>query len=192
MRERGDPRRWPAAVGLALGLTLAVAFWLPRSWLAFVLPTGRGVADLDPGDADRWRLQVMPPIEVWTPARPEAPPPPPPDPTPYQDPQWWLSGRIVGAAADPALFAPTVAAPDDTLDLLLGALELGADLMTRARPDSLLAARLFELRLEEGFRFDDLKPYLTHLSRAAAYADMMSRVADMYGDHLRQEIQVPD
>ena len=80
----------------------------------------------------------------------------------------------------------------DTVGRVLGALGLGADFMTRAKPDSVLAARLFNLQLEDSFRYDELKPFLTRMARSRAYADILAQAADMYDEHLSQEIRVPD
>ncbi len=62
----------------------------------------------------------------------------------------------------------------------------------RTRPDSLLASRLFLLRVEDSFKFDELKPYLSAMARSRDYADIMSRAADMYDHFLAQEIMTPD
>jgi len=98
---------------------------------------------------------------------------------------------VARTEADAALFAPQ-AAESDTVSLLLTELGLGTEFLTRTEPDSVLAARLFLLQVEDQFRYDELKPYLTHLARSKAYADILSRAADMYDEHLQQEIQVPD
>ena len=194
MRDRRDPWKWPVSIGLALSLALAVVFWLPRSWLGFLLapvPESFRVA----GRQNRPWLVLLPPPAVEVIA-PETEPPPSPDNLPlrplHQDPRWWSAGWIVGAAEDAALFESTTSTAEDTLRLVLAELGLGVDFMTRARPDSVMAARLFLLRVEDSFRYDELKPHLTHLSRAKAYADLMSRAADMYDEPLAQEIQVPD
>lgn len=74
--------------------------------------------------------------------------------------------------------------------MALDLLGVTSGLRAGARADSLLASRLRLLRLKDDFRFDELKPYLHALSRSAAYADIMSRSADMFGDFLEQEIMV--
>jgi len=193
MRDRRDPWKWPVSIGLALSLTLAVVFWLPRSWLGFLLSPRAPSARVDRQGNQRWLILVPPPrVEVVTEAS-DPPPPERPPPRPlHQDPRWWSEGWVVGAAADAALIAPTVPSAEDTLRLILAELGLGVDFITRVRPDSVLAARLFLLQLEDSFRFDELKPYLSQLGRAEARADLMSRVADMYDEPLRQEIRVPD
>ena len=193
MHNRGEPWKWPVSIGLALSLTLAVVFWLPRSWLGFLLSPRAPSARIDRHWNQRWLILVPPPrVEVVTEASEPLPPERLPTRPLHQDPRWWSEGWVVGAAEDAALFAPTVPATNDTLRLILAELGLGVDVMTRARPDSLLAARLLLLRLEDSLRFDVLKPTLAHLGRAEAYADIMSRAADMYDEPLQQEIRVPD
>ncbi len=78
------------------------------------------------------------------------------------------------------------------MTVVLQALGLGADFMNRARPDSVLASRLFMLQVEDNFRYDELKPFLTQMARSRAYADILSRAADMYNEHLDRTVQVPD
>jgi len=194
MRDRREPWKWPVAIGLAVSLMLTVAFWLPRSWLGFLLSGGDSAAVVDSGPGGQWLTLLPPPPVGILEAQADLPQA---DEAPLrqplaEDPRWWREGWAVDTARDETLFAPPAAALDDTVRLLLGGLGLGVDFMTRARPDSILAARLFLMQLEDGFRYDELKPYLSSLARARAYADIMSRAADMYDEHLRQEIQVPD
>ena len=192
MRDRRDPWKWPFAIGLALGLTLAVGLWLPRTWLNFLLAP-QDSSRATTGPAGRWLvLQPPPVIEVQT-ARDPRPDPParPQTPPPHEDPRWWLAGFAAGARADTALFAPA-AAPVDTVAQVLAALGLGQDFMTAARPDSVLAARLILLQAHDALAFDALKPLLLQMGRAERYADIMSKAADMYDEPLAQEIRVPD
>jgi len=173
---------------------LAAALWLPRSWLGFLV----GSRDPD-GSGGRvtqgqWLTLLPPPaLAIHDPAADRPLDPDRPQPAAlHQDPRWWQDGWAVRTVGDEALFAPTAPAADDTLLLLLSELGLGVDFMTRARPDSVLAARLFLLHVEDAFGYDELKPYLLQMGRAKDYADIMSRAADMYDEHLAQEIQVPD
>lgn len=193
MRDRVDPWKWPVSITMAVGLMLAAALWLPRSWLGFLLSPRGPTGALEQQIESSWLVVQPPPeLEVVLPeADPQPPLPPLSLPRLHQDPRWWTNGWIVGAEQDEALFATSPATPD-TLQLLLTELGLDADFGSEARPDSVLAARLFLLQLHDGLRYDELKPYLTQLSRASAYADILSRAADMYDEHLRQEIRVPD
>ncbi len=193
MRERRDPWKWPVTVGLTAGLLWAVVFWLPRSWLSFLLPNPL-VAGAGPALRPQEMLTLLPPLVVVVQPDPREPPPAAelPEPPAPVDPRWWTDGWAVTAVNDTALFNAGATAPPDTVGRLLQALGLGDDFMTWARPDSILAARLFELRLEEGFDYDELKPYLSGLARSRAYADILSRAADMYNEHLAKVIQVPD
>ena len=76
--------------------------------------------------------------------------------------------------------------------VFLERLGVGQDLLTLVKPDSVLAARLILLQREDQMGFDELKPYFQAVTRSRAYADILSRAADMYGDFLQQEIIVPD
>ncbi len=194
MRDRREPWKWPLCIGVALSLMLVAAFGLPRSWLEFLLAGGEHTAlNQDPA-REQW-LVLLPPLEFEV-FEPQLEPPPDkqdvPVPKLHQDPRWWTERWTVAADRDAALFAPTSPAADDTVRLLLAELGLGVDFMTRAKPDSVLAARLFLLQLEESFRYDELKPYLNQLARSKTYADILSKAADMYDEHLAQTIQVPD
>lgn len=194
MRDRREPWKWPLSIGLAVGLMLVVALWLPRSWLGFLLVPRGADHPAEMAGPPPWLTLLPPPvIQVVTPEDDT-----PPDPVTtrlsavHQDPRWWEDGWAVSTTTDQSLFAPTVPTPDDTLQLLLTELGLGVDFMTRARPDSVLAARLFLLQLEDGFRYEELKPYFESVTRARTYADINARAADMYDEPLSQEIQVPD
>lgn len=109
---------------------------------------------------------------------------------PHRDPDWWSRGWIIRADDDPP--ATPASATVDSVAILLMALGVERDFMERTRPDSLLASRLFLMQVEDSFQFDELKPYLAAMTRSRAYADMFSRVADMYDDFLSQEIMTPD
>ena len=194
MRKRREPWKWPLCFGVAVSLMLVVAFGLPRSWLGFLLPGGEG-SELDQDPASEQWLILMPPPE-WEVFEPRLEPAPPPHdhsaPKLHQDPRWWTARWTVAAQNDEALFTPLDAATEDTVRLLLAELGLGVDFMTRAQPDSMMAARLFLLQLEDSFLYDELKPFLHQVTRSRAYADILSRAADMYDEPLAQTIQVPD
>ncbi len=107
-----------------------------------------------------------------------------------QDPDWWSRGWVIRTAEeDPASVSP---AARDSVAILLTALGVERDFIKRARPDSVLAARLFILRVEDSFNFDELKPYLSAMARSRDYADILSRAADMYDYFLDSEIMTPD
>ncbi|MFO7608168.1 MAG: hypothetical protein R6X35_03055 [Candidatus Krumholzibacteriia bacterium] len=189
MHRRASPWRWPAAVGLAVGLLLAGVFLVPRAWLDALF------SPLDLERADRrapprpWLVLLPPPeIRVAAPDRPD-----PPDPVPRAlapQPDWWVRGWRIRAAEDLATsLAPT---PADSARILLDAVGLPVELAMIARPDSALAARLLLLRREDALRFDALKPYLHAMARSAMHRDLQARVADMYDDFLRQEIIVTE
>jgi hypothetical protein len=189
MRDHGDPYKWPFALGLSLVLTTSLFFVVPWTWLGLLFPD----ADLEPDSEPEptpW-LSLLPPPEVLvTPEPPKAMVPRDEPPPPREDPRWWSEGwKIRVEEESRTLMVPAVL---DSVTYLLSALGVGQDLLTQARPDSLLASRLAFMQLEDSFRFDELKPYLGAMTRAAAYADIMSRAADMYDDFLQSEIMVPD
>lgn len=172
-----------------MGLLLAGVFLVPQSWMdAFFSPL-----DLRPDDGrERPRpwLVLVPPPEVAVLDR--SAPPPPPLPAAIEPPaaDWWARGWRVRVADDLAEgLRPT---PEDSSRVVLDALGLPTNLAMLVRPDSLLAARLLIMRREDGFRFDELKPYLQAMTRAAMYRDIQARAADMYDDFLHQDIIVPD
>jgi hypothetical protein len=188
-RRRGHPARWPLAGASAVALLLAAMLGTPRSWLGFLLPDGR-LSRTNAASSSRPWLVLEPPPEI-EPVRSRDEPPPPRRPPPAPPPaDWWREGwRVRIAATAREDLVPT---PEDSVVYLLKTLGLPRDLVRRARPDSVLAARLILLAREDAFRFEELKPYFGAVTRARAFADLQSRVADMYDDHLRQEIIVPD
>lgn len=192
MRDRRDPWKWPFSLGLALTLTLGVFLLLPVGWLDGLFPNfdrnAAGKARLPA----RW-ITVLPPLDFAV--RPETDPLPaerkksePPAP---QDARWWEEAWRVQAEVAVGRDLPLAASADDSVTVLLAELGVGADFLQTVRPDSLLAARLTLLRVEDSFRFDELKPYFSAVTRSRAYADILSRAADMYDEHLQSQIMVP-
>lgn len=184
---RASPWRWPLAWAFVLGSLAALVFLVPASWIAWFFSP----LDLEQGRTPEPRpwLVLVPPPEVLPEvpaAEPEKRPPPPVQAPPPAD--WWTAAWRVRAADDVA--AGTAAAVEDSARVVLDALGLPTDLAMIVRPDSVMAARLLLMEREDGFRFDELKPYLSAMTRAAAYRDLQSRVADMYDDFLRQDIMV--
>ncbi len=193
MRDRRDPWRWPFSIGLALSLFLAGIFLIPQTWVDFFLssldrPDFAG--DIPP---QSW-LEILPPPELYI-EQEAVKPPVPPDPPPLERPdaadaRWWTQGwrvRVVETVAGDLHDSPI-----DSSLVLLTMLDLTPDILGIMRPDSVLASRLWFMQLADSFRFDELKPYLGAMTRSQAYADIMSRAADMYDDFLESEIMVPD
>lgn len=193
MRDRRDPWKWPFALGLALALTLGLFLLVPVGWLASLFPDpGRGAGGQAARPA-RW-ITVLPPVEIVArpDSRPDPPPPrrePPPSPG---DPRWWDEAWRVRTEVRVVRDLRPAATADDSVAVLLEQLGVGIDFLRTVRPDSLLAARLTLLQVEDSFRFDELKPYFSAVTRSRAYADILSRAADMYDDHLQSQIMVPD
>lgn len=193
MRDRRDPWKWPFALVAAVALTIGLFLYLPAAWIdsLFSYPgPADHAADLPPA---RW-ITLLPPPDIALIPEPETDakdkPDPPEIPFVREDPRWWSEGWQVqtGIAVSRDL-APTSA---DSVAVLLQELGLGLDFLSQARPDSVLAARLTLMQVEDSMRFDELKPYLSAMTRARAFRDMKSREADMYDDHLQSEIIVPN
>ena len=193
MRDRRDPWKWPVCIGLTVAMVLVTAFLLPQRWIdAFFSPLSL-VERLEREQGPDWMLILPPPpVEMVPDHQPEttAPRPDSARKQTHRDPDWWAKGwRIRTVPEVPAAVTRAVA---DSVAILLVALGVERDFMSRARPDSVLAVRLFMMQVEDSFRFDEMKPYLSAMTRARAYTDIMSRVADMYDDFLATEIMTPD
>jgi hypothetical protein len=194
MRDRRDPWKWPACIGLTVALLLTVVFLVPASWIAAFFSPLSLAERMERERAGSWLAVLPPPVVESVADREPVPPAPDPDDVPpidHRDPDWWSRGWVVQATPHGPEDNVRKAA-DDSVTILLAALGVERDFMARARPDSVLAARIFLLQVEDSFRFDEMKPYLTAMARARDYADIMSRAADMYDDFLRQEIMTPD
>ena len=193
MRDRRDPWKWPFSIGLTLVVFLGAAFLLPQPWIdAFFSPLSlleRMEREQDP----QWMVILPPPpIEVVPDFQPDVtdPSPEPFHDEDHQDPDWWSRGWIIRAVVEPP--STESQAVRDSVAILLRALGVERDFINRTRPDSVLAARLFILQVEDSFNFDELKPYLSAMARSRDYADIMSRAADMYDYFLDSEIMTPD
>jgi len=193
MRERHDPWRWPISIGTALGLFLAVIFLTPQAWVdIFFSPLNRDFSSLASGQ--RAWLEILPPpileMQQAPDPKPEVPSPPPQPRPVASDARWWTEGWRVRTVESVA--ADLQETRLDSIAVVLEMLDLTPDILSLARPDSVLASRLHLMRIEDSFRFDELKPYLGAMTRARAYRDILSRAADMYGDFLQSDIMVPD
>ncbi len=190
--RRPEPWKWPLCLACALAVFVLGPFLTPRAWI-FLLPQPRpeslGDAPVPPG---RW-WRILPPPEVEVVSRLRDEPPVrvmAPWTAPAEDPRWWTEGWQV--VSDRSAVREGKAAARDSLDFALEILGLPADVLLQARPDSILAQRLFFLQLEESFSLGELKPYLRSLTEAAALEDIYSRAADMYDDFLQQKIMATD
>lgn len=191
MRQRSDPWKWPFALGTAALLTCVLFLLVPAAWLDALFPDGAGRHPRQAAPAPRFLTLLPPPdIQLTVDEPPEPEPETPERDLPHQDPRWWdAAWQVQTVTARQRDLAP---ANLDSVEVLLSALGVGADFLNLARPDSVLANRLALLQLEDSFRFEELKPYLGAMTRARAYADILSRAADMYDDHLQSQIMVPD
>ncbi len=193
MRDRRDPWKWPFSIGLTLAVFLGAAFLLPQQWIESFFSPLSLMDRLEREQEPRWMVILPPPpIEMVSDIqRGKSDPQSEEDRDGiHQDPDWWSRGWIIRAAERSVEAAsPTV---EDSVAILLTALGVERDFINRARPDSVLAARLFMMRVEDSFNFDEWKPYLDAMAYSRDYADLMSRAADMYDSFLATEIMTPD
>ena len=191
LRRRGNPWRWPVAVLVTCSLFLGGLFFTPDAWIDWFMNPRDSVRLADGRAVRPWLVLVPPPVieVIRAPTVEPVDRRPPGEPAPEMA-DWWRRGwRIRVAETASRDLRPSA---EDSTRYLLTSLGLAPDLARRARPDSILAARLILLRRQESYRFDELKPYFEAMTRARAYADLHSRVADMYDNFLAQEIMVPD
>jgi len=192
MRTRHHPLKWPFSIGLALALFLGAVFWIPAEWIDFFF-SPRNIAENQVAQRPGQWLNILPPptIEIvpLDEKLPEATTQPPVT-LPADDPDWWTQGwRIQTVSETRILLKPT---PVDSVKVILQALGIGMDFTRKALPDSVLNHQLMILGIEDGFAFEELKPYLSALTRARAMMDKKSRESDMYDEHLGSQIMVPD
>ncbi len=193
MRSRQHPFKWPLVITLALVCFFAGIFLVPAQWInLFFSPLNIQTHDLEEPRAN-WIYILPPPVIESIAEVPKLPkdlkqkkrPAPAVD-----DPGWWTDGwQVRTVAATPSLLAVT---SRDSIAQLMEVLGVGTDFIGKVLPDSLLNHRLMLLRLEDGFKFDELKSYLAAMGRAKAMADIKSREAAMVDNHLQSTIMVPD
>lgn len=172
-----------AAAFLLLALLLTAAErWLWRGSGTAAEPRPRP----DPGG---W-LSLLPPPPAIAPGEPPPEHVRRPPETPWVEAPWWELGRHGRGAA--AVLRPAPEQAPDSTGLLLARLGLAPDLATRARPDSVLAARLIWLARREGYLPPEIRPLLRSLGRAQAYRAIAARAAEMYDEFLEKQIITSD
>jgi hypothetical protein len=192
MHHRPHPWKWPAVIVVALVLLFGGVFFTPRSWILFFF-SPLSLELVERRAAPRGWLEILPPPRVQiaeVEAEPESERPEPEEPVEWENPDWWREGWRVKTEAETV--RELRAAPIDSVAVLLIELGIGQEFFDMVKPDSVLAARLHLLQVEDSYRFDELKPYLSAMTRARAHRDIKSRVADMYDDFLSTDIMVPD
>ncbi len=193
MRKNINPWRWPIAMGVAAALLAAVVFVIPAQWFAFLLninpPKAAGFSE--PPAA--W-LVLHPPPELLVIAEPEIDLPenlPPKELAPFQPEGWWNKSTAISVVAKESRPGMRVS-HQDSARYFLKRLGISEDFMTRSQPDSLLAAKIFFLQLEDSYDISHAKAYLSAMGRAKDYEDIMSRAAAMFNEFLETNIMVPD
>ncbi len=193
MQTRHHPLKWPTVITVTLLCFFAGVFGLPASWINLIFsPVDR--TKIPPKKHTTSWMAILPPLavesisEINPPIEDEKPPkqttPPP------EDPGWWTAAWQVKTTQESLPLMES--ASRDSVVLLLETLGVGLDFSRKALPDSVLEHKLMLLRIEDGFKFDELKPYLAALGKARAMADISSRKADMYDNHLGSQIMTPD
>ena len=180
-------------MAVALVFLFAGIFLVPSHWLYLFFPPSETRAIAHQKMPVGW-FQILPPLEIESVREAFVPfkkPDPPKKNTPsVDDPGWWTAAwQVKSTMENSFLMAPS---SRDSVALLLETLGVGIDFSRKALPDSLLNHRLMLLRIEDGFSFEELKPYLSALGKARAMADKQSREAAMYDEHLGSQIMVPD
>lgn len=192
MQDRRDPWKWPVTLGLTFTLLAVFIFAVPRSWYDFFF-SPLNLRSPDKLSGESWLTLMAPPeiqIEPESPINDLEDPPPPEPPPQFLEQDWWTRGLEVHLT-DQAMAAlkPSV---DDSLRYVMNKLSITSDLLRTTRPDSLLSARLILLGRMDALDLEELKPYLKAMTRSRAWADIHSREAAMFDNHLGSQIMVPD
>ncbi len=192
MRNRNHPLKWPLSICVVLLLFFGAVFLVPGHWFNFFVAPINTSQIQQTNQPDQW-MNILPPLVVESvPAekkQPEIPDNPPQRP-PLEAPGWWTEGWRIQAVQESQQMLPR--ATVDSVAVVMQALGVGLDFTRKVLPDSVLAHKLLILQIEDGFAFDELKPYLRAMTKARALLDINSRAADMYDEHLGSTIMVPD
>lgn len=191
--QRHHPLKWPAAVAVSLVCLFAGIFLLPAHWIHLFYSPLEYLATQRKEPLATW-LRILPPPELEIIPEISVPQKNQEAPTkvspPVDDPAWWTAAwQVKTNTGKNVIQSPAFR---DSVILILEMLDVGMDFTRKALPDSLLNHRLMLLRVEDRFDFEELKPYLSALGRARARADIHSRKAAMYDEHLGSTIMVPD
>jgi hypothetical protein len=193
MHDLQNPWRWPLAMGLVATLLWVVVFVIPSPWFALLFHINQKDIDSQDTVAKGW-LFLQPPPVIMVDYEPEIIKPDEPaalDPEPFRPQDWWHRSASILVMENEGT-GRTHSTPQDSASYFLHRLGLADDFMTRTQPDSVLAAKIFFLQLEDSFDFSEAKPYLSAMGRAADYEDIKSRAAAMYNEFLETKIMVPD
>jgi len=181
------------AMGLATTLLWVVVFVIPPAWFAYILAIKQHRSAESSLSSAAWLL-LQPPPEVFVDLEPTTEAPRKTiteEPEIFTPQDWWNRSAVVSVVESGNTHIPRVTR-QDSVDYFIQRLGLADDFMTRAQPDSVLAAKIFFLQMEESFDFSDAKSYLSAMGRTEDYKDIMSRKADMFDEFLNTQIMVPD
>ncbi|MFO7654164.1 MAG: hypothetical protein R6X25_10120 [Candidatus Krumholzibacteriia bacterium] len=196
MPGRPDPRRWAVCSLLAVALLTASVFLIPAAWIQRVFFPGVRRHDRAV-DAPSPALELLPAVQVTRPTLLVVADPPvgnagddaaaafPPDDL-WWDTAWRTRWRDETAAAMGIARRDTSAA---LRRRLLGGV---TDIVRRAEPDSATASHLARLFLTAGHQLGELRPFLLARGYALDFADLASREAELFDEHLFRQIMVTD
>lgn len=192
-----NPRRWAVCAAIAAALFLAAPFAIPASWVArFFSPLSvwqRRTEAAAPQPLEIVELEIVAakPAVTSEPFDPTDHRRRRPRPELRDDDYWWRTVWRARLRADSEAAVGGTARRDSAARrlALLGGL---SDLLRRVEPDSAMAARLARLFLQERFDLGELKPFLAARGYALDHADLQSREADMFDEHLRRSVPVTD
>ncbi len=193
MRNHQNPWRWLLSIGVASAVLWVLFFIVPPQWFAFLLNIHENPLGDHANLHETWLVLQLPP-EILIEAEPEPKTPSKlllPELELFHPDDWWNTSVGISVVARPVPEFPQVS-HQDSVAYFLNSLGLASDFMTHSRPDSILASKIFFLKMEDSFDFTEAKPYLSALGRARDYADIMSRAAAMYDEFLNTTIMVPD
>ena len=185
--------RWPISTALAVMLLLTGVFLPPRSWIAALFFPRTPPQVTTAPEPQRW-LELLPLSAVLV--KPEIEPDEPPRQRPRQpqlldDAEWWR--RAWQIHVDRAGTAQLLGQDRDTtavrpLELLTGDVRRFAT----QEPDSALTMRLTLLRMTDDLDLTGLRARLGGITRGRMFADLKSREADMFDEHLYRQIMTTD
>jgi len=195
MKREAHPLKWPACIAVALSSTVFIALFLPASWIAaFFTPLALQVA---PPAPKRDQVVLLPEeyIEIATEIRSaEDRDALGPQPRLHSDAQWWhLAWQVYLRERQAAELARGPGAAPDSLPAYLTEFRASFEsILRQVATDSVLAARLAWLRLEDRHDLRTARIDVEGMTRQRSYSDFLSRTAAAFDEHLLQSISITD
>lgn len=195
MKRRSHPLKWPACITVALSSAVLIALLLPASWIAaFFTPLALRVP---PPAPKRDSLVLLPEeylalaMEIRSVEDRDAVGP---QPRLYSDAEWWhLAWQVHLREGQAAELAPGPGAAPDSLPAYLAELRSSFEsILRQVATDSVLAAQLAWLRLEDRHDLRTERIDVEGMTRQRSYSDFQSRTAAAFDEHLLQSIPITD